>query len=414
MPRKNPPRVRGYRKPEQLASGRWRGWVYRRDIGKRNIGTWPTFEAANSTMQLAQTKLDNGATLEEALTAAGLAAKTTANKGEHGATNRRFSIYVAEWAATASGARQTRQGRKNVAATFAAQWPRAAVDEITPADVRRYVASLEENGLASGTIRHRVSMLRSCMKAAITDGLRGDDPTQAVKLGPWTPSKAKRVPTDDEVERAMAALPYYLRPAVLLARDSGLRVSEIGALRWRCLDLTGEYNGGIPAVQVGPILCRDNTEQPHPKGKRILWVPLSARTVTALADLFATHPSITDPEQHVFREQRNQGRRTATGTFNTLGGEYGGERMRYQRFEYLWQKACTHAGLHAPLPGWHALRHGLGHDLHRQEAPAQVIQMVLRHGNLATTRQYMPDVSIQQAARWTGKLHVVPDTAAAG
>lgn len=410
MPRKPPARVRGYRKPEQLASGRWRGWVYRRDIGKRNIGTWPTFEAAQSTMQLAQTKLNNRATLEEALTAAGLAAKTTANAGEHGATSRRFATYVTEWAATASAARQTRQGRKNIAAMFARQWPRAAVHEITPADVRRYVASLEEKGLASGTIRHRVSMLRSCMNAAITDGLRGDDPTRAIKLSSWTPTKAKRVPTDAEVERVMAELPYYLRPAVLLARDSGLRVSEIGALRWQYLDLTGQYNGGIPAVQVGPILCRDNTEQPHPKGKRILWVPLSARTVTALADLFATHPA--DPGQHVFRETTRVPRgRTATGTFGALGGEYGGERMRYHRYEYLWLKACRQAGLHAPLPGWHSLRHGLGHDLHRQEAPAQVIQAVLRHGVIGSTEQYMPKVSIQQAARWTGKLRVVPDTA---
>lgn len=396
MPRKyTPRRTPAVRRPEQLPSGSWRAWTRRPGGGKGPSKTFGSsdFTAAMAWMTQQQAILDGHLPPETGDTPAVAVATET-----RGQDQRPFAEYITEWAATAGGTREGRRARASVARLLATAWPDVAVAKISTSDVRKLMAAMEIEGLSRGTIRNRLSGLRACMRQAVEDGVRDSDPTQDVKIGGWVAAKVTRVPTDDEVERLLANLPYYLRPAVLLSRDSGLRLGEVAALRWQHLDLTGEYNQGNPAVQVGPILCRDNTEQPFPKGKKILWAPLSERTVTALTDLLAKHPS--KPDQHVFRE--NQTRvRTAYGKFGTAATGYGGEQMKYQRFEYLWGQARRRAELHAPLPRWHDLRHALGHELHRADAPAQVIQAVLRHGNLATSRRYMPDVDIKQASAWT-------------
>jgi len=54
----------------------------------------------------------------------------------------------------------------------------------------------------------------------------------------------------------------------------------------------------------------------------------------------------------------------------------------------------------AGAPRWHDLRHSRGHTLARAGAPIQVIQAILRHQNVNTTRLYMSEVPLSEQERW--------------
>jgi integrase len=58
----------------------------------------------------------------------------------------------------------------------------------------------------------------------------------------------------------------------------------------------------------------------------------------------------------------------------------------------------------ASLPewhGWHACRRGLGSNLYRLGAPDKVIQLILRHANVATTLAYTSSrVARMWSQRW--------------
>lgn len=396
---KAPGRQRGVRSPEQLPSGSWRGWA-KKPGGGRVTKTFSSdkFEAAELWMRHMQEVLDGH------LPATVMPAEDMAKITGHAATaTTTFAEYAATWAATAGGEWDTRYGRERMCGHWAKTLPAGvAVAKIDKTMVQAALANWEQHGLSHGTRVNRLGVLRSAMKAAIEKGLRSTDPTQGISLGRVRVSKATRVPNDDEVAQLMALMPYYARPAVLLSRDSGLRLGEVIALRWQQLDLTGEYHHGTPSVDVGPVVLRNNTERPYPKGKKILPVPLTSRTVEALEELLAQHPG--RPTDHVFRERtvRAQGR-GGHGWYSQATFAYGGARMSYDRWRSLWQTVRTEAKLRDPQPRWHDLRHGVGHDLHADQAPAYIIQSVLRHADLETSRRYMPDVSLDTAAAWMNR-----------
>jgi integrase len=405
-----PGRQKGVRSPEQLPSGSWRGWA-KKPGGGRVTKTFPSdqFELAERWMRHMQEVLDGH------LPATAMPAEDVAKiNGQVAGAATTFAEYAATWAATAGGEWDTRYGRERLCGHWAKALPAGvAAAKISKAMVLTALANWEQRGLSHGSRVNRLGVMRSVMKAAMEDGLRSSDPTHGIHLGRVRTSKPTRVPTDDEVALLMSLMPYYARPAVLLSRHSGLRLGEVIALRWQQLDLTGEYHNGTPSVDVGAVVLRNNTERPYPKGKKVLPVPLTPNTVEALQELLARHPG--RPHDHVFRERKlhGQGREAAgsarPGWYTGVAVAYGGERMSYDRWRTLWQKVRDQAGLRDPQPRWHDLRHGVGHDLHAQQAPAYIIQSVLRHADLETSRRYMPDVALDQAAAWMNRAQAKRD-----
>ena len=163
-----------------------------------------------------------------------------------------------------------------------------------------------------------------------------------------------------------------LRPALLLSRDAGFRISEICGLRWSRLDL---LHG---RVMVADVVLETGHTRSYPKGKKVLPVPLTARTLAALRTHQRLYPG--GPCDRVFREPGHTG-----------------ELVAPRRVRTLWDAAVASAKIAAPLPWFHDLRHGCGHALRNAGAPIDVIQAVLRHQSIATSRIYMPDVSDAEA-----------------
>lgn len=164
---------------------------------------------------------------------------------------------------------------------------------------------------------------------------------------------------DDEA-RALVTAAASLGPdtlvMVLLGLDAGLRMSEIRALQWPDLVLTGR-----PTVTVSRT--REGDEEYPPKGWRSRVIPLSQRLVQALR-LLPRH--LHDP--HVLLDRR---RRPLTR--NQVG----------RRFALVQRHAGIHHG------SFHSTRHTFCTRLAARGIEVQTIQALAGHAYLVTTQRYL-------------------------
>lgn len=397
MARKPAPRRKGIREPQELPSGSWRGWAKRKD-GTRVTATFPTYGEASVWMTRIQLVIDGHvpATPEDAAKINGHHVATTAGHGRMA----RFADYVATWAATTGGEAGTRRNRVSIARDLARRMPDITVADIRPSHVRALVVGWEDDGIAPGTRCCRLSHLRQCMTQAIEDGVRTSNPTRGISGGDANAKvRPTRMPNDAEIDRVLEQLPEYARGGVLLARDCGLRLGELAGVRWRDLDLTGEYSpSGMEMVTVATVILKDNTEREYPKGKKRLAVPLSPRLVNAFTDLHTHHPPASLNE-FVFLETVTEYSRSTRGQ-RIRARRYGGPRMSYRRWCHLWQWAVREAGLREPTPTLHQLRHARGHQLGNADVQVQDIARALRHANISNSLVYMPEPGVQATAIW--------------
>lgn len=396
MPRKPVPRRKGVREPQELPSGSWRGWARRKD-GTRIYQTFgpSRYAAAIEWMTRIQLVIDGYAV--------GRAEEIAAIEGHpRGVPGRAdsFADYVATWATTTGGEAGTRRNRVGIARDLARRMPDITVADIRPSHVRALVVGWEDDGIAPGTRCCRLSHLRQCMTQAIEDGLRTSNPTRGVSGGDANAKvRPARIPNDAEIDLVLEQLPKYAHGGVLLARDCGLRLGELAGVRWRDLDLTGEYSSsGIPMVNVATVILKDNTEREYPKGKKRLSVPLSPRLVDVFTDLHTHHPPVSLNE-FVFLETVTEYSRSARGQL-IRARRYGGPRMSYRRWCHLWEWAAREAGLREPVPTLHQLRHARGHQLGNAGVQVQDIARALRHANISNSLVYMPEPGVQATAIW--------------
>jgi integrase len=285
-----------------------------------------------------------------------------------------FADYVTAW--TRPGPPSTVNTARSHARQMAKVWPNENLGDITPTMIKAMLLDMEVRGLSAATREGRLSTLRKIMRDAVAEGLRPDDPCTDVR-GPKTSRDAgrHRNVTEAELSRILEHMPEWTHAAVLLSRDSGLRIGEVCGLPWHRLDLLHRR------VSVADVVLLDGTTRGTPKGGKVLTVPLTPRTVAALRTYLERWPG--GPRDRVFREPGK-----------------GHDLLKTARLRELWQKARSAAEIAYPAPRWHDLRHSRGHALARAGAPIQVIQAVLRHQNIATTRLYMGAVSASEQEQW--------------
>jgi integrase len=154
-----------------------------------------------------------------------------------------------------------------------------------------------------------------------------------------------------------------------------MRIGEVCGLPWHRLDLLHAR------VTVSDVVLVDGTVRGTPKGGEVLTVPLSPRTVAALRAHQEKWPG--GAQDRVFREPGK-----------------GRDLVKTARVRDLWQRARKKAQLDYPAPRWHDLRHSRGHSLAQSGAPIQVVQAVLRHADIRSTRIYMGEVPLADQDRW--------------
>lgn len=174
--------------------------------------------------------------------------------------------------------------------------------------------------------------------------------TKAVKR--WTDPEAAKLVAAATAESSNALV------AILLGLDAGMRLSEIRALQWTDIDLTGRR----AMITVERSRGKGNKEGPT-KGGKARHVPMTPRLAAALgAQVRATH----DP--HVL---------LAKG-----GVPYGRAQMAR-----LGVKVVKSASI--PKAGFHTLRHTFCSRLAERGVDVNKIRLLAGHASLAVTQKYM-------------------------
>ena len=150
-----------------------------------------------------------------------------------------------------------------------AEWMREqgihAWRDLQAEQLRSYVASEHRRGLGGSSLQRRLSACRSFFHWQLKHGRMSSNPAQGLR-GPKAPRKLPQVLDADEMTRLVevpvaSALGKRDRAMLELFYSSGLRLSELCALRWDALDLadgvvrvTGK-GGKTRIVPVGRHAC---------------------------------------------------------------------------------------------------------------------------------------------------------------
>lgn len=240
------------------------------------------------------------------------------------------------------------------------RWDRAAISEVRPAAVQEWLRNL---ALAPKTKGHiKALMHRLFEKAMLWELLPvGRNPMQLVHLkGISRRAKKPTVLTPEETMALMARLPEPYRLMVMVAICTGLRASEILALRWSRIDLRGllmkvkvkSVNG-----RLGPVKTECSEDD----------LPLDRR--------FAEHLS-----------------RWKEKCPATLGGWVFPSPVTQRPYHAspIQQDYLRPAGRELRLGniGWHTFRHTYRSWLDAAGTPIGVQQKLMRHAHPGTTMSY--------------------------
>lgn len=205
-------------------------------------------------------------------------------------------------------------------------WP---MNSISPEAVRHWFAGLSKRHTSTARAAYR--LLRAIFNTAIEDGRLTVSPCR-VKGASSDKAGERRVPTAEEVEKLIIALPDTLRAAGVLAAGAGLRRGEVLGLKRSDIDLGGAV------VHVRRQLL-------EPSDGRLRYGP------TKNKERRSVHVS---PE--VVEELRSHLDRHAGGEIDApLFTGKTGELRRPSSLEYQWRKARRSCGL--THVHFHDLRH---------------------------------------------------------
>ena len=244
---------------------------------------------------------------------------------------RRDLAVLAEWAA--------RQGFDDLASVQTEQ-------------LRNFVASEHRRGLSPKSLQRRLSACRSYYQWLLKHGRIAANPAAAIRA-PKAPRKLPQLLDADEAARLVEVptdVPLGLRDRALLELfySSGLRLSELCALRWRDLDLG---NGLVTVLG---------------KGSKQRSVPVGSHARAALEQWHAE-----------------------TGTANeapVFPGRHGApisQRAVQIRIRQLAQRQGMFKHVHP-----HMLRHSFASHMLESSGDLRGVQELLGHADIATTQIY--------------------------
>ncbi|MGH3024776.1 MAG: tyrosine-type recombinase/integrase [Gaiellaceae bacterium] len=226
-------------------------------------------------------------------------------------------------------------------------------------DLREEGTSRAPSGRSWSTVRRILAPLSAMLGAASEDGVIPARPWPRLPTPRRDPLKRRHLSVD-ELVRLLAALPTP--PARLLVRflaETGLRISELKALRWRDLELDDE-----PAVSVRRRHRLLDGEQETKSEQSSGTVPITAQLAREL-------------KAHRLRNgQPGAGELVFTGPSGSRI-----EEANYRR--RVLDPACVRAGI-API-GFHVLRHTHGSIVAAATRDVRAVQRRLRHASASFT-----------------------------
>jgi integrase/recombinase XerC len=243
----------------------------------------------------------------------------------------------------------------------------ADVERLHPEQLRAFVAAEHRRGLSPKSLQRRLSACRSYYRWLLKHGRIAASPADAIRA-PRAPRRLPQVLDPDEAKALVevdTGAPLGLRDRALLELfySSGLRLSELCALRWRDLDL---------AVGLVTVLG---------KGSRQRTVPVGSHARAALA---------------AWREAQR-----AASDAPVFPGRAGPitPRAVQQRLRLLAQRQGLFKRVHP-----HLLRHSFASHVLESSGDLRGVQELLGHADIATTQIYT-HLDFQHLARVYDAAH---------
>ncbi len=228
----------------------------------------------------------------------------------------------------------------------------AGVEQLDGERLRAFIASENRRGLSPKSLQRRLSACRSLFSWLLKRGRIGANPAAGVRA-PKAPRKLPQVLDADEAVKLVEVdtdAPMGLRDRALLELfySSGLRLSELCALRWRDLDLAS----GLVSV-LG-------------KGNKTRIVPVGSHARTALA---------------AWRKEMAAG--DDAQVFPGRDGNPISQRAVQYRIKQLAQRQGLFKHVHP-----HMLRHSFASHILESSGDLRGVQELLGHADIATTQIY--------------------------
>lgn len=228
-------------------------------------------------------------------------------------------------------------------------------------DLRRYFAAAARAGMGARTAARRLSAFRQFFRFLVIDGVRRDDPTQAID-SPRLPRALPKHLGEDEVASLIATARQHEGPdgarllcIVELLYGAGLRVSELASLPLAAAKGDAAY-----------IVVRG-------KGDKERLVPLGAPARAALAAYLALRG-------HFLRDGK-----ASRFLFPSRGRE---GYLTRRRCGQLLKELALEANLDPARLSPHVLRHAFASHLVDNGADLRSVQEMLGHADIATTQIY--------------------------
>jgi len=274
--------------------------------------------------------------------------------------NRHLEAFLEMLAAERGAARNTLAAYRadlEDAAGHAARRAGEAPQAMSAETLRRYVSGLTDAGLSPRTAARRLSALRQFHRFLAREGVRPDDPTEALD-SPGREALLPRPLAEAEVEALIAAasrLPPRRAPLAVAVCEmlycSGLRASELVSLPAAAL------RADTPLVVV------------RGKGGKDRLVPISHRARTAA---LAARAALSGEEDSRWLLPS----RGASG------------HLTRQTLNNLLKEAALEAGIEPDRVSPHVLRHSFASHLLGRGADLRSLQVLLGHADIATTQIY--------------------------
>ena len=212
--------------------------------------------------------------------------------------------------------------------------------------------------------RSSCAKIRNLMSVVFNHGIRHEicdrNPIRLVRQS----AKRRTAPvvlSASEVQRLIAALAIRERTLVLLAFGTGLRMSELFALKWHDIDFERNEISVIRSIVfqvVGP--CKTEASQKP--------VPLDLRLAEALVT-WREHTSYRKTDDWVFASPAARGQRP-----------YWGQSL----MRTIIRPAAAKVGITQRI-GWHTFRHTYSSLLRANKTDIKVVQELLRHASSRVT-----------------------------
>lgn len=168
------------------------------------------------------------------------------------------------------------------------------VDGLDKDDIREWVNTLEAEGLAPNTIRHRHGLLSSAFKWAIEKKYMTDNPAYGVKL-PKGAGKDMCVLEPEEIDQLLRVIDPFYRDFAIILLGTGMRWGEATALTTKDITIRPHeasirVNKGWERVRKGPDRIGNGKTD---AARRTINVPVGTPAYDALVRQMArTRPTV--------------------------------------------------------------------------------------------------------------------------